>query len=178
MRSWPKASLPPKWCIDKRWWQPICELIGELMKEEMPARWAQPLPGGNRAPHALPGCCLHTSVSLAHCLHTSCTLLAHSFYTSCTPLAHSCLRTRGATPTWRGVSVARKCVQQALVPPRLLCPSATSPATSPATSTKHFLPTAKNLALAIRRLKSNHEKSWQLCKLQNRKCFITTVTIN
>ena len=39
-----------KWCIDKRWWQPICELIGELMKEEMPARWARPLPGGESAP--------------------------------------------------------------------------------------------------------------------------------
>ena len=60
-----------KWCIDKRWWQPICELIGELMKEEMPARWARPLPGGESAPTfarqegesgIFPGCCLHTPV--------------------------------------------------------------------------------------------------------------------
>ena len=61
-----------KWCIDKRWWQPICELIGELMKEEMPARWARPLPGGESAPPPtfagvnpappLLGCCLHTPV--------------------------------------------------------------------------------------------------------------------
>ena len=43
-----------KWCIDKRWWQPICELIGELMKEEMPARWARPLPEGNPAPPTHP----------------------------------------------------------------------------------------------------------------------------
>ena len=159
MRSWPKASLPPKWCIDKRWWQPICELIGELMKEEMPARWAQPLPGGNRAPHALPGCSLHTSVFLAHCLHTSCTLLSAN--TGCDPNMA------------RGVSGKKVCATRSCpTPPSLPL------ATSPATSTKHFLPTAKNLALAIRRLKSNHEKGWQLCKLQNRKCFITTLTIN
>ena len=182
MRSRPKAPLPPKRCIDKRWWQPICELIGELMKEEMPARWAQPLPGGESgaprppgvllAHFGLPCALLEHLLHTACTVHTACTLLAH---TPCTLLAHSCLRTRDATPTWRGVSVARKCVQHALVPPRLLCPL--PPAPAPATSTKHFLETAKNLALAIRRLKPNHEKRWQLCKLQNRKCFITALTI-
>ena len=88
-----------KWCIDKRWWQPICELIGELMKEEMPARWARPLPGGESAPptHLCQG-------------------------ESGTPpgvlLAHSCLCWCLACDP--GVSVARKCVQHALLPPPLL----------------------------------------------------------
>ena len=106
-----------KWCIDKRWWQPICELIGELMKEEMPARWARPLPGGESAPPPSHLCQAESG------RHPPPGVL----------LAHSCLCWCLACDP--GVSVARKCVQHALVPPPLL-----------ATDPKHFLATAKNLS--------------------------------
>ena len=92
-----------KWCIDKRWWQPICELIGELMKEEMPARWARPLPGGESAPPPSHLCQAESG------RHPPPGVL----------LAHSCLCWCLACDP--GVSVARKCVQHALVPPHLLC---------------------------------------------------------
>ena len=93
-----------KWCIDKRWWQPICELIGELMKEEMPARWARPLPGGESAPPPSHLCQAESG------RHPPPGVL----------LAHSCLCWCLACDP--GVSVARKCVQHALLPPPLLAP--------------------------------------------------------
>ena len=150
MRSRPKAPIPPKWCIDKRWWQPICELIGELMKEEMPARWAEPLPGGESGAPRPPGVLLaHFGLPctpLAHSLHTPCTLLAHLLHT---PVCEHGMRPQhGAGCQW----------QESVCNTLLSHPSFFAP---PATSTKHFLPTAKNLALAIRRLKPNHEKRWQ-----------------
>ena len=121
-----------KWCIDKRWWQPICELIGELMKEEMPARWARPLPGGESAPP--PTFARQEGESRG----AACTLLS-------VPGAYD-----------PGVSLVRKCVQHALVPPPLFFLLAADP--------KHFLATAKNLPpLQVEGWKRNREKkqAWQ-----------------